>query len=185
MPLGLAGEGEEDMDVDTDSSSGSDGWGRPFPFVVDSYPVEQPSHAVRLPPNYRGFLGEWLDVYEGPRDCDEDYESPWDHAEDLEYMDSQSYRSSGNTSDTHGSYDMNEAPESELLALHDIDKLCILVFGTRDRIARSLSSALYHRRVCGAHGPVLGLVLAPGSPSVQIAIAWLGEVAGGDLVSVN
>lgn len=185
MPLGLADEGEEDMDVDTDSSSGSDGWGRPFPFVVDSYPVEQPSHAVRLPPNYRGFLGEWLDVYEGPRNCDEDYEGPRDHAQDLEYMDFQSYRSSDDTSDTHESNDMNEAPESELLAEHDIDKLCIMVFGTRNRIARSFSSALYHRRVRGILGPVLGLVLTPGSPLVEVAIAWLGEAFGGDLVSLG
>lgn len=78
------------------------------------------------------------------------------------------------------SEDVEHAPETELLAQHGTDKLCILVAASRSCLPQAMSSALYHRRACGVLDPVVGLVVNPDSATVEFAVGWLDTSGSGN-----
>lgn len=82
--------------------------------------------------------------------------------------------------ESDGSEDAGHAPETELLAQHGTDKLCILVAASRSRLPQAMSSAIYHRRACGVLDPVVGLVLNPDSATVEFAVGWLDTSGHGN-----
>lgn len=154
-----------DCDEDEDSATSSD-----FRHIdsATSWPSEPPRSppSVRHPPDYGGTLEEWLKIHDTPDQSSESSES--------------------SESSTALSCDGHPVSQTELLAEHESDKLCILVLAPQGRIVRALTSALYHRRTNGFSGPVLGIVVDPGSTTVELTIAWLDcmIVPEGTLVSL-
>lgn len=90
----------------------------------------------------------------------------------LERLNNQTLYSHYSGNSTCTDEECGDTEETELLAHQDLPKLCVLVIAPPHRIAVALQSAVCHRLACGISQPVVGLVVAPDSPTVQLAVAW-------------
>lgn len=142
-------------DEDEDSATSSD-----FRQIdsATSWPSEpsQTPPSTRHPPDYGGTLEGWLKIHDTPDQSDQSSEL-----------------SELSESSTALSCNGHPVLQTELLAQHESDKLCILVLAPQGRMVRALTSALYHRQANGFSGPVLGLVVDPESTAVELTFAWL------------
>lgn len=136
--------------------------------LAPSWPSEPPRTppSVRHAPDCGGTLEEWLKIHDTPNQTEHSSES--------------------SESSTALSCDGHPVFQTELLARHESDKLCILVLAPQGRMVRALTSALYHRQTKGLSGPILGIVVDPESTTVELKIAWLDckNVPEGTLVSL-
>lgn len=164
----LSGDQDED---ELELTSGNEG-------ATDATTLTDYLNALPDAPSTESFSSDWT-----PSDSEfsSDYDWTFEKFEErnarrrrarLERLDDQTLHSHYSGNSTCTDEECWDAKETELLAHQDSPKLCVLVIAPPHRIAVALQSAVCHRLACGISQPVVGLVIAPDSPTVQLAVAW-------------